>query len=212
MASGAIRVCIVDDHPVVRDGLATVLAAAVDVEVAGTAGSCSEAVETLRSHNPDVTLLDFRLQDGTAVDILRDCQEIGLSVTAAVLSSYGGAWDIYHCLKHGAKAFLLKEMPSETLLEAIRALAKGLRFIPPDIAAKASEAMCLDALTARELDVLQEMASGLSNKAIAHQLGISEGTVKTHVNNILLKIQAESRTDAVVRAFRFGLARLDPTG
>lgn len=208
MGEDAIRVLVVDDHAVVREGLCAVLALQPDIEVVGDAECVDTAVEALRHLAPDVLLTDYQLKSGTAVDILERSQALGLRPAAIVLSTYDGAWDVYRCLKSGAKSYLLKEMPNSVVVEAIRSLAKGLRFIPPQIAERAAEAMTLDDLTAREFEVLQRMAEGESNRAIAKRLGIGEGTVKTHVNNILGKIGADSRTEAVVRAFRLGLARI----
>ncbi|MEL7369790.1 MAG: response regulator transcription factor [Myxococcota bacterium] len=204
----AIRVLVVDDHPVVRNGLSAVLALHEDIDVVGDASSVATALDAQRKLTPDVTMLDFQLGDGTAVDVLKQCTDLGIDLKAVVLSTYDGAWDVYRCLRCGAKSYLLKEMPQETVLEAIRASAKGLRFIPPVIADRAAEAMTLDQLTGREFDVLQMLAEGMSNKAIAKQLGIGEGTVKTHVNGLMAKIHADSRTEAVIRAFKLGLVRL----
>ncbi|MEM1022191.1 MAG: response regulator transcription factor [Myxococcota bacterium] len=204
-----LRILVVDDHPVVRDGLATVLELQDDIQVVGKAACVDSAIDAQRRLLPDVTLLDFQLGRGTAVDVLEGCGKLGLEVSAIVLSTYDGPWHIYRCLRAGARSFVLKEMAQEVVLDAIRSLHRGLRYIPPEIADRAAEAMTLDALTARELDVLQSMAEGHSNRSIAKHLGIGEGTVKTHVNSLLSKMQAESRTEAVIRAFRLGLARLD---
>lgn len=202
-----IQVLVVDDHPVVRNGLAAVLALQGDIEVVGSAGCVRTAVELQQRLLPDVTLLDYQLGPQTAVDILTICAERGVDVSALVLSSYDGAWRVHRCLRGGAKGYLLKETPQAVVVNAIRSINKGLRFIPPEIADRAAEAMALDALTAREFEVLAQMAKGRSNKAIAKALRIGEGTVKTHVNSLMSKIQAKSRTEAVVRAFRLGLAR-----
>lgn len=203
-----VTVLVVDDHPVVRAGLVSVLSVVPELSVVASADSVASALDAQRRHAPRVTVLDFQMKDGTAVDVLTRAAADGLTLRGLVLSTYDGPWDIHQSLRAGARGYLLKESPQPVVVQAIRTVAAGRRYIPAEIAARAAEALGVETLTQREQDVLHRLAEGRSNRSIAAELGISEGTTKVHVNSILEKLGAESRTEAVVRAARWGLVPL----
>jgi len=207
-ADKKIRVLIADDHAIVREGLAAIIARAPDVQVVGEASDGREAVTAYARLLPDVTLMDLRMpeMDGTAA-----IQEIRKSFPSAqiiILTTYDTDENIFRGLRAGARAFLLKDAPRDRLMEAIRSVASGQTHIPPNIAVKLATRMSTAELTRREAEVLQLMASGQSNLEIGNMLCISEGTVKSHVNSILGKMQVSDRTQAVTQAIKRGLVVL----
>ena len=204
-----IRVLIVDDHPVVREGLGALIQRRSDMEVVGEAKDGEEAVEQYFLHHPDITLMDLRLPGKDGVEAISIIREREPSARIIVLTTYEGAEDVYRALRAGAKAYLLKDAPREELLECIRAVHEGKTWIPPAVAAKLAERVSSSGLTAREQEVLQMMVAGKSNKEIGVLLHISEGTVKTHVNHILEKMSVGGRTEASIEALKRGLVRLD---
>jgi two-component system NarL family response regulator len=203
-----IRVFFVDDHPVLREGLAAIVNSQLDMAVAGEAGDGEEAVELHRSLKPDVTLMDLRLprMDGVAAitAIRREFPEARI----IVLSSYAGDEDIYRSLRAGARAYLLKDMLRKELIQAIRAVHRGERYVPQVVAAKLTERSAHGNLTPRETEILTLIVDGRSNKEIAALIGASEGTVRIHVSNILQKLGVEDRTQAAVHAIQRGIVRL----
>lgn len=203
-----IRILIVDDHPVVREGLAALIERRDDMTVVGEGSNGHEAIELFRRLTPDVTLIDLRMPELNGVAAITAIREFAPNARIIVLTTYDRDEDIYRGLKAGAKAYLLKETPPQELIETIRAVHAGQTRIPPDIAAKLAERMIGPELTQRELDVLELLMAGKSNKEIASALFISEGTVKTHVNNILGKLGANDRTQAVTTALKRGLVSL----
>ena len=210
MATGkAIRVMIADDHPIVREGLASMIARREDMEVVAEANNGQEAVGMFRLHRPDVTLMDLRMpqMDGTeAIDLL--CREFPRA-RFIILTTFDGDEYIYRGLRAGAKAFLLKDTPREQLLDAIRGVHTGQSYIPPEIAAKLAARVGIAELTPREQKVLICMAAGCSNHRIATDLFVTESTVKSHINSILSKLGVSDRTQAVTTALKRGLVTLD---
>jgi len=203
-----IRILIVDDHPVVREGLAALIERREDMTVVGEGNNGREAIDLFRRFTPDVTLLDLRMPEVDGVTAITAIREHAPTARIVVLTTYDSDEDIYRGLRAGAKAYLLKDTPPQELLDTIRAVHAGQTRIPPDVAAKLAERMTGPELTHRELDVLRLLMAGKSNKEIAAALFISEGTVKTHVNNILGKLGVSDRTQAVTTALKRGLVSL----
>ncbi|MEH2468254.1 response regulator transcription factor [Nostoc sp.] len=204
----AIRVLVVDDHPVVRQGLIAMLEEAPDILVVGQAGNGREAIAVFRQVQPDVTLMDLRMPeiDGVAaITIL--CTEFP-TAQIIVLTTYDGDEDIYRGLRAGAKGYLLKDAEPEELLSAIRAVHKGHKHIPPHVGAKLLERIASSELSERELEVLQLITTGKSTQAISKALNITERTVNFHINHILSKLGVDDRTQAVVVALRRGIVNL----
>lgn len=204
-----ITVLIADDHPIVREGLHAVLTDQPDLAVVAQAASGAEAVELALAHRPDVILMDLRMPGLNGVEAIAGIRAQWPQAHVIVLTTYDGDEDIYRALQTGAQAYLLKDTPRAELLEAVRAVARGQRRLPPEVAARLMERMGTEALTEREVDVLRLMARGRSNKAIGAELAISEGTVKYHVVNILGKLGADDRTQAVTIALQRGILHLD---
>jgi two-component system NarL family response regulator len=205
---GLIRVGIVDDHPVVRDGLAAILGLQPDIKVVGEAGTGREACALFDQQRPDVLLLDLKMPGMGGLEVVQTLCAAHPEARIIILTTYGGDEDIFRSLKAGAKAYLLKDAPRQQILEAIRTVHAGERYLPVAIASKVAEHALQPELTGREREVLQRMARGKSNKEIGAALSISEGTVKTHVKSILAKLDAVSRTEAVMIAAERGLVRL----
>ena len=209
--SATIRLLIVDDHPVVRDGLVAILhEGEPDLEVVGEAGDGKEAVTTWRNLRPTVTIMDLQLPGQTGVEAIREIRREDPEARILVLTTFDGDADIQRALEAGARGYLLKSVRRNILIEAVRAVAAGQRYLPPTTAARLVEAMEAERLTARELDVLRLLAQGERNREIAATLGLAEPTVKIHVNNLLRKLQAKDRTEAAVIALKRGLVHLTP--
>ena len=212
MISNSIRILVVEDHHVVRQGLIALLNVAEGVEVVGEAADGIEAVRQFETHHPDVTLVDLRLPKLSGVEVIQRVRSDHANARFIVLTTYDGDEDIYRALQAGARAYLLKGMTVEVLMSTIRAVHAGKSIIPPSIAQKLAERMSTEQLTNREQDVLQQIVLGKSNKEIASALDISEATVKTHINNLLGKLGVEDRTQAATAAIQRGLVQLDPQG
>jgi DNA-binding NarL/FixJ family response regulator len=212
MSSEPIRVLVVEDHAVVRQGLVALLNVVEGLEVVGEAADGQEAMAQFRKHRPAVTLIDLRLPKGSGVEVIRQLRAEDAGARFIVLTTYDGDEDIYRALKAGAKAYLLKGMTTDDLVTAIRAVHSGKSHIPQVIAERLAERVGVEDLTQRELGVLEQIVSGKSNKEIAATLYISEATVKTHVNNLLGKLGVEDRTHAAMAAIRRGLVSLDEFG
>jgi two-component system, NarL family, response regulator len=208
-APKAIRILIADDHPIVREGLAALLNRAEDMEVIAEASNGREATKQFLRCHPDVVLVDLRMPEMDGVDAILAIRQQAPDARVVVLTTYDGDEDIYRGLRAGAKAYVLKDAPREELMECIRAVHAGRMWIPPDVAAKLATRMGDEDLTPRELEVLQLMARGKSNKEIGATLGVSEGTVKIHVNHILEKLKVSGRTEATTAALKRGIVRLD---
>jgi two-component system NarL family response regulator len=204
---GLIRVGIADDHPVVRDGLVAILSLQPDVKVVGEAGTGREACALFDQQRPDVLLLDLKMPGMGGLEVVQTLCAAHPEARIVILTTYGGDEDIFRSLKAGAKGYLLKDAPRQQILEAIRTVHAGERYLPAAIASKVAEHALQPELTGRERDVLQGMARGKSNKEIGVALSISEGTVKTHVKAILAKLDAVSRTEAVMIAAERGLVK-----
>jgi two-component system NarL family response regulator len=204
-----IRVLVADDHFVVRMGLRALIDAEPDMHVVAEAGTGQQAVELFRQHRPDVTLMDLRMPVMNGLEAIQAIRGESPEARVVVLTTYDGDEDIYRALNAGARAYLLKEMDREELLGVIRAVHAGQRRVPPEIGARLAEAMPRSELTRRELEVLDLVVKGFSNKRIGDALSITEGTVKIHVNNILGKMGVADRTEAATTAIRRGIVHLD---
>ena len=205
MTKESIRVLIVEDHNVVRQGLVALINLAEGIQVVGEAADGVEAIAQFRKLQPDVTLVDLRLPKLSGVEIIQRVRSESPQARFVVLTTYDGDEDIYRALKSGAKAYLLKGMTSEELITTIREVAAGRSHIPAAIAERLAERMGTEDLTPREADVLEQIVQGKSNKEIATELDISEATVKTHINSLLSKLGVTDRTQAATAAIRRGL-------
>jgi DNA-binding NarL/FixJ family response regulator len=200
-----IRILVVDDHPLMRDGIVSLIDAEPDMRVVAQAGNGIEAIECFRRHRPDVTLMDLQMakMDGvTAIETL--CKEYP-GARILVLTTYKGDVQAVRALNAGACGYLLKSMIRKELLEALRGAARGRRQIVPEIAAEIGRHVLDEALSEREIEVLKEVSAGRANKQVAAKLRLSEETVKTHMRNILAKLDAQDRTHAVMIALRRGI-------
>ena len=200
-----IRVLVVDDHPVLRDGIASVVEGQPDMTIAGEATNGAEAIERYRTLRPDVTLMDLQMPEMDGTEAIRVIRTEFPLARIVVLTTYAGDVEAQHALEAGASGYLLKSTPRSDLLEAIRVVHAGRRHIPPAIAVEIAEHRGDQELTDRERDVLQRVAAGRSNKIAADELGISEETVKTHMKSILAKLAASDRTHAVTIATKRGI-------
>ena len=204
-----IRVLCVDDHPIVRKGIASLLANEPDVELVGEAASGKEAVEMFKRYQPDVTLMDLRLPNMDGIAATRAIRGEFPEAQIIALTSYDGDQDIYQALEAGVRGYILKEMVHTEVLRAIRIVHSGKRLMPPEVAERLSEYFPQIALTPREVEVLSFVAKGLANKDIAAELGTAAGTIKMHVQNILAKLGAADRTQAVTIAYQRGILHLN---
>ncbi len=208
MEQRRIRVLCVDDHPLVRKGIASILANEPDIELVGEAGTGREAVEQFRRHHPDVTLMDLRMPDMDGIEATRAIRAEFPDAKIIALTSYDGDQDIFRALEAGIRGYLLKEMVHTEVLRAIRTVQAGRRLLPPEVVERLPEPVPRAALTTREIEVLTLVARGLSNKEVADRLGTAGGTVKMHIQNILSKLGASDRTHAVTIALQRGIIRL----
>jgi len=207
-AGSKIRVILADDHPVVRDGLAAIVNQQKDMTVVAEAEDGADAVSLYEEHRPDVMVLDLRMPRRDGVSVVEEVLEKHPKARLLIMTTYDGDEDIFRSLSKGAKGYLLKDAPRQEILLAIRAVASDQPYTSGAIAAKALQRLSRPSLTQRELDVLQQLAQGRSNKDIGRRLQITEGTAKTHVKAILTKLDAISRTEAVAVAHKRGLIRL----
>lgn len=208
LAARVIRVLTVDDHPLLREGIAAVIEGQPDMVLAGEATNGREAIECYRRLRPDVTLMDLRMPDMNGIEAISAIRAEFPNARIIVLTTYTGDAQALGALKAGASAYLLKNMLRKDLLDTIRTVHAGKRRIPPEIATEIAEHATDDALTEREIEVLRRVAVGNSNKQIAAQLAISEGTVKAHMKSILPKLSARDRTHAVMIAVKRGILDL----
>jgi DNA-binding NarL/FixJ family response regulator len=206
--SGSIRVLTVDDHQLLREGIAAVIESQEDMTLVAQASNGREAVECFRRLRPDVTLMDLRMPDMSGIEAITAIRSEFRDARIVVLTTYAGDAQAAAALRAGAVGYLLKSLVRKELLETIRAVHAGKRRVPPEIATEIAEHVADDALTAREVEVLRRVAAGKSNKLIAAELDISEGTVKTHMKSILPKLDASDRTHAVMIALKRGILDL----
>jgi DNA-binding NarL/FixJ family response regulator len=206
--SGSIRILVVDDHPVVCRGLAAILKAEPDMEVAGQAANGRQAVDLYRTLRPDVTLMDLRMPVMSGVEAIREIRKEFKSAAFVVLTTYQGDEDIHRALEAGALAYLLKGMSDHELIEAIRKVHSGLRYIPKPIVDLLANRPPHSELSSRERQILALIVRGMSNRQIGDELGIAEATVKWHVNLILSRLNVADRTQAAIAALNRGIVEM----
>jgi DNA-binding NarL/FixJ family response regulator len=209
VAEDAIRVLVVEDHHVVRQGLVALLNVVEGLEVVGEAADGVEAIAQFRKQQPDVALIDLRLPRLSGVEVIQRIRMENPQARFIVLTTYDGDEDIYRALQAGARAYLLKGMTTDELIATIRAVHAGKSHIPPAIAQRLAERIGTEELTPRESDVLEQIVRGKSNKEIAIELDISEATVKTHINSLLGKLGVTDRTQAATAAIQRGIVTLE---
>jgi DNA-binding NarL/FixJ family response regulator len=205
LANGLIRILIVDDHPVVCAGLTSMLSAQPGIEVAGSAASGEEALIIVQRDPLDVILLDLRMPGMDGIGVLNALRKMEKSPRVVVLTSFEKEEDIYRAIRAGAHGYLLKDATESEMVAAISVVSAGKRYIPRHIAARLADRMMRSDLTARELQILELLAQGSTNKQIGTALDISDNTVRHHVNNIMEKLQVSDRTEAVATAMRSGV-------
>jgi DNA-binding NarL/FixJ family response regulator len=205
----AVTILCVDDHPLVREGIASVVNAQRDMRVVAFAGNGVEAVDAFRTHRPDVTLMDLQLPVMNGIDAIRGIRSIEPDARVIVLTMFRGDEDIYQCLDAGATTYLLKETLSRDLVRVIRDVHSGARPIPDEVARRLAERQSRSTLTSREVAVLRLVAAGKHNREIASGLGISEETVHSHLKNIFAKWNVRDRREAMNLAIRRGIVHLE---
>jgi DNA-binding NarL/FixJ family response regulator len=203
-----LKLMLVDDHYLVRMGLASIMALEPDVEVCAEASNGQEARALYRTHRPDVTLMDLRLPDISGTETLQAIRREFPDARIVIISTYVCDEEIYGALQAGAMAYLVKSVQRDELMRAIRKAAKGQRHIPAEVAARLAERVTRSQLSSRELEVLRLLVAGRRNREIAGALDITEGTVKLHVSSILGKLGVADRTEAVTRALQQGIVLL----
>jgi two-component system NarL family response regulator len=208
MSEPQIKLLVVEDHHIVRQGLVALLNAVSDMAVVADASDGASGVELFRKHQPDVTLMDLRLPGMGGAEAVAQIRAEFPNARIIVLTTFDGDEDIYRALQAGARGYLLKGMFGDELLEAIRVVHAGKTRIPPVVAERLATRMAGSALTSRELAVLELIVAGKSNKEIGNDLSISEATVKTHINNLLGKMNVTDRTQAATAAIQRGLVHL----
>ncbi len=199
-----IKVLTVDDHPLLREGIAAVIQGEEDISLVGEATNGQEAIESFRIHRPDVTLMDLQMPVMNGIDAITAIRQEFPGARFVILTTYQGDVQALRAFKAGASGYLLKNMLRKDLLDTIRTVHAGRRRIPPEIAAELAEHVADDALTLREIEILRRVSVGTSNKIIASQLAVSEATVKAHMKSILSKLGANDRTHAVTIAMKRG--------
>ena len=205
---GPIRILAVDDHPLLREGIAALVNAERDMKLVAEASDGHDAIEQFRLHQPDVTLMDLQMPALNGIEAIIGIRSEFPNARIIVLTTYTGDVQVLRALKAGARGYILKEHVYRELLDTIRAVHAGQKRIPPEVAAELAEHAAADELSPREIDVLRLIATGNANKEIAAQLSISEETVKSHVTNILAKLAANDRTHAVTLALKRGIIEL----
>ena len=203
-----IDVLVVDDHPVVCSGIAAIVNGQTDMQVVGIASSGREALSVWERHRPDVTLMDLRMPEMSGVDAIRAIRKTHPRARFIVLTTYQGDQDIERALSAGAQGYLLKGMTGEVLVSSIRSVHLGLKVLPPPVLRTLEDRPASSELSARELDILQLIVKGLSNRQIGDALGITEGTVKWHINLLLSRLNVRDRTQAAVAALKRGIVEL----
>jgi len=200
-----IRILSVDDDPLLREGIATIIHSQADMLLVSQASSGTEAIQQYREHRPDITLMDLRLPDLSGIDAMLAIRAEFPNARIIMLTTFEGDVEIHRALEAGAQGYLLKNMPPSELVHAIRQVHAGKKRVPPEVAAQLAEHMGDEALTAREIEVLQQLAGGNRNRDIGEHLFISEETVKVHIKHIMDKLGAKDRTQAIALAVRRGI-------
>lgn len=208
MASERIRVFVVEDHAVVRQGLISLLSSAPEIDVVGFAANGQEAVDRYSSLMPDVTLMDLQMPVMPGVEAIQQIRRVVPTARFIVLTTFDGDEDIYRAMQAGARSYLLKGIDTEELVEAIQVVHAGRGRIPSEIAEKLAQRVGSEPLSSREVEVLERIVAGRANKEIATDLHITEATVKSHVNSLLSKLGASDRTHAAVLALQRGIVHL----
>jgi DNA-binding NarL/FixJ family response regulator len=204
-----LGILCVDDHPLVRKGIAAIIAIETDMKLVAEAGSGAEAVAAFRQFHPDITLMDLRMPGMDGIEATKQIRQIDPEAKIIALTSYDGDQEIYRALEAGVRGYILKESVHTEIVRAIRVVHSGKRLMSPEVAERLSEHFPQVALTAREIEVLQYVAKGFGNKEIGARLGTAAGTVKMHLQNILSKLGASDRTHAVTLAIRRGIIHIE---
>jgi DNA-binding NarL/FixJ family response regulator len=207
--SAPIRILLADDHPSLRDGLASILNSQPDLTVVAEAGTGREAVEKAKTINPDVMIVDLRMPDGDGIQTIRELAVSNPGIMTLVLTTYDNEEDIFCALEAGARGYILKDTTRQEIIEAVRQIHAGKRFLPPAVAARLADRMIRPTLTPRELDVLRLVSRGRTNKEMAAAMFVSEETIKTHMKGLFQKLGVHDRAEAVGIALQRGLLRLE---
>ncbi|MEL6455500.1 MAG: response regulator transcription factor [Cyanobacteria bacterium J06623_5] len=204
-----IRVLVVEDHSVVREGIVSILNRQKDITVVAEAENGSEAVELFQRYRPDITLMDLRMPQMEGLEAIVQIRQSSPNARIVILTTYDTDEDIYQGMQVGARGYLLKDASAAELANAVRIVHQGKRYVPSDVAAKLAARVGNDDLTRKEKEVLKKMVLNSSTAKLAEEMHLSEGTVKFHINNIFQKLNVNDRTQAIVVALRRGLIRLD---